>query len=44
VKFERVKNFTEVQFRRIMGIKKKTFDKMVEILINAEEIKKFINI
>lgn len=40
MKFERVKNFTEVQFRRIMGIKKKTFDKMVEILINAEEIKK----
>ena len=40
VKFEKIKNFKEIQFRRITGVKCKTFDKMVEIITTAEKIKK----
>jgi Helix-turn-helix of DDE superfamily endonuclease len=40
VKFEKIKNFQEKQFRRITGVKRKTFDKMVEIVTVAEKIKK----
>lgn len=40
MKFEKMKAYPEQQFRRITGVKRKTFDKMVEILTNAEKIKK----
>jgi len=40
VKFEKIKKFAESQFRRITGVKRKTFDKMIEILMDAEKIKK----
>jgi hypothetical protein len=40
VKFKKIKNFKDKYFRRITGVKRKTFDKMVEIIIEAEKIKK----
>jgi hypothetical protein len=40
VKYERIKNFRVEQFRRITGVKHSTFDKMVEIMVAAEKIKK----
>lgn len=40
MKYERIKNFKEEQFRRITGVKHATFDKMVEIISAAEKIKK----
>jgi hypothetical protein len=40
VKYERIKNFREEQFRRITGVKHSTFDKMIEIIDAAEKIKK----
>jgi len=40
VKFEKIKNFSEKNFRRITGIKRQTFDKMVEIITSADKIKK----
>lgn len=40
MKWERVKNLPEKIFRRIVGVKRKTFDKMVEIVGNAEQQKK----
>src|SRR4030042_3873659 len=40
MKFEKIKNFKESQFRRITGIKRKTFDAMIEIIIEAEKIKR----
>ena len=40
MKFEKIKKFKEAQFRRITCVKRKTFDKMIEILIAAEKIKK----
>jgi len=40
VKFEKIKNFREEKFRRITGIKRKTFNRMVEIIKAAEKIKK----
>ena len=40
MKFEKIKNFSEKNFRRITGIKRQTFDKMVEIITSADKIKK----
>jgi len=41
MKYEQVKNLSEKKFRRLSGIKKGTFKKMVEILIEAEKKQKF---
>lgn len=40
MKFELIKNFQDKQFRRITGVKRSTFDKMTELVIEAEKIKK----
>ena len=40
MKFKKIKDFKESQFRRITGVKRKTFDKMVEIIKAEEKIKK----
>ena len=40
MKFKKIKNFQGNQFRRITGVKRKTFDKMVEIVKTKEKIKK----
>ena len=40
MKYEKIKDFQEKQFRRITGVKRSTFDKMVEIISAAEKIKK----
>ena len=40
MKFEKIKSFKEKQFRRITGIKRKTFDRIVEIVTIKEKIKK----
>ena len=39
-KYEQLISLTEEQFRRLTGIKRKTFEKMVEILCNAHAQKK----
>jgi hypothetical protein len=40
VKFENIKEFKDTTFRRITGVKRKTFDKMLEIVATAEKVKK----
>lgn len=40
MKFENLVKLSGKQFRRITGIKRKTFDRMVEIVKEAEKIKK----
>jgi len=40
MKWNNLQKMTEVQFRRITGIKRSTFDKMIEILIIAEKNQK----
>ena len=40
MKFENLINLSGSQFRRITGVKRKTFDKMVEIVEAADKIKK----
>jgi hypothetical protein len=40
MKFDNLKKMPEKQFRRIAGIKRKTFDRMCEILQEADTIKK----
>ena len=40
MKFKNLKSMPGKQFRRITGVKRKTFDKMIEIISAAEEIKK----
>lgn len=40
MKFENIKTYPDEQFRRITGVKRNTFEKMVEILIAAEKIKR----
>ena len=40
MKFNNMKNLPNEQFRRISGIKKRTFEKMVEIIKDAEKLKK----
>jgi len=39
MKFIKIKNLRTDEFRRLTGIKRKTFDKMIEILNDAEKIK-----
>jgi hypothetical protein len=39
MKFTKIKNLSNEAFRRLTGIKRKTFDKMIEILNEAEKIK-----
>ena len=40
MKFENLINLSGQQFRRITGVKRNTFDKMVEIVTAADKIKK----
>lgn len=40
MKFENLKRLSEQQFRRLTGVKQKTFEKMVEIIKQADQIKK----
>ena len=40
MKFKNIANLPGRQFRRITGVKRKTFDKMVEVVSAAEKIKK----
>ena len=40
MKFENLINLSGSQFRRITGVKRKTFDRMVEIIEAADKIKK----
>lgn len=40
MKFENIKEFKDTTFRRITGVKRKTFDKMLEIVATAEKVKK----
>jgi len=35
VKYEQIQNYADTQFRRITGVKRTTFDKMLEILLAA---------
>ncbi len=38
MKYEIIKAYSDAHFRRITGVKRKTFEKMVEILTAAEKI------
>lgn len=40
MKYEIIKNYSDAHFRRITGVKRKTFEKMIEILMAAEKLKK----
>ena len=40
MKYDKIKSYPDAQFRRITGAKRNTFEKMVEILVAAEKIKK----
>ena len=40
MKYENIKLLSDSQFRRIAGVKRLTFEKMVEILTEAHQIKK----
>ena len=40
MKWKNLQNQSEIQFRRIAGVKRTTFNKMVEILIVADKVKK----
>ena len=40
MKFDQVKNLEDESFRRLTGVKRKTFDKMIGILALADEKKK----
>jgi hypothetical protein len=40
MKYEKIKNYKEEEFRRLSGVKKSTFKRMLEILESAEEKKK----
>ena len=40
MKFEKIKNFDDKKFRRITGVKRATFERMVEILAIAEAVKR----
>ena len=37
MKYENIKNYKDAQFRRITGVKRDTFEKMVEIVSKAEK-------
>lgn len=40
MKYDQIKNLPEEQFRRLTGVKRTTFKKMIEILQEADQIKK----
>jgi hypothetical protein len=40
MKWEKVQNLPEKQFRRIVGVKRKTFEKMLEIVVATSDKKK----
>ena len=40
MKFEYIKKFSKKEFRRITGVKQKTFENMVKVVIEAEKEKK----
>ncbi|RZI47178.1 transposase family protein, partial [Rickettsiales endosymbiont of Peranema trichophorum] len=40
MKYEQVKSLSEEQFRRLTGVKGATFDRMIEILEEADQRKK----
>jgi hypothetical protein len=40
MKYEKIKEYKEEEFRRLTGVKRKTFDTMLEILKDAENKKK----
>jgi len=40
MRFKNVKKLSGKQFRRITGVKRKTFERMVDIILAAEKIKK----
>ena len=40
MKYEKTKKLTNEEFRRLTGVQRKTFDKMVEILNKAEEARR----
>jgi len=40
MKYEKMKTYDEGKFRRITGVRRKTFNKMVELLKNAEVLKR----
>ena len=39
MKYERIKKLKEEKFRRLTGIRKRTFEKIYEILKEADEVK-----
>lgn len=40
MKYDQIKEFSDEEFRRLTGVKRSTFEKMVEILIAADQEKK----
>lgn len=40
MKYKKIKDYPDEKFRRITGVKRSTFEKMIEILVAAEKIKK----
>jgi transposase len=40
LKYEQVKNLSDEQFRRLTGVKRSTFDKMIQIIEEADNKKK----
>ena len=40
MKYDTIKNYTEEEFRRLSGVKRSTFEKMLSILEEAEQKKK----
>lgn len=42
MKYDKIKNYKDEEFRRLSGVKRATFKKMIEILEDAEKKKKVI--
>ena len=40
MKYNQIKDLPDEQFRRLTGVKRKTFEKMLEILLKADQKKK----
>jgi hypothetical protein len=40
MKYEQIRNLLDVQFRRLTGVKRQTFEKMLKILEEADKNKK----
>ncbi len=40
MKYEKIKDYKDEEFRRLSGVKRSTFKKMIEILAEAERKKK----